>query len=354
VEQSPLPAPVSKLVSESKALESSPSEQEAGPMRTQSPPPAPTATTAPNPGSPQRETAPTTGARAAPLQAGVGRTPHEQEELQAIAAEQLQPPQINEKSASAQPQSTVGPAHRPQSSSPAQPAAEKEDAEELRIQPKIGWGGAYLGYKQSGSFGGLNGSVTIMNALNIETRASYGNWSVSVAVRQFSVDFARDTTNPHLQDSKDFRSISVKPGYGIFYLGVEGRTAPFARLSGTTLDWEDVTSLHGLVGIRIERLFAGRRRKPFLLGLDLEGGLPVAASGNGGPQLSSSSGFGLSLKGYGEKALINSESLRLFFGLEGFGTYDQLSLQGTWSGSSGTAKRTIQDYGARTYLKLDF
>ncbi len=287
-----------------------------------------------------------------PMEKTVKKAPAIDEQPKIVAADELPPaPKKIEKTVHQEPAGEPTETVRPPL--PAQ-AVQAEDEEELRLQPQVGWGGAYLGYQQSGAFGGLNCSVTAMDALSIEVKAAYGSWSLLAAVRQFSVDFARDSNNPLLKDSKDFRSISLKPGYGIFYVGVEGRTAPLARLSGSTLDWEDVTSLHGLGGLHLERLYAGRRRKPFLLGLDLEGSIPVAASGSGGPQLSSSSGFGLSLKGYAEKALINGENLRLNFGLEGFGAYDQINLQGTWNGSSGTVKRTIQEYGARTYLKLDF
>jgi hypothetical protein len=80
----------------------------------------------------------------------------------------------------------------------------------------------------------------------------------------------------------------------------------------------------------------------------------LSASANGGPAISKASGFGLSLKGYAEKAFVSGETFQLKFGLEVSAAYEQTKVEGVWSGSSGTATRTIQEYGSKAYLGWEF
>lgn len=232
----------------------------------------------------------------------------------------------------------------------ADPAPDEET--ELLLQAKAGYGVKYLSLKQSGAFGGVSGVVVPMNALSFEASLLYGKWNLRAGLEKFSADFSTDTTNPRLKDEKEFKSFFLKPGYGIFHLGVEGKTAPVVRTSGTSLDWADATALYGVGGFRIEKAYA--RRRPFLLGLELECAYPLSISGIGGPGFSSPSGFGLSLKGYAEKAVFRREEFRVNLGLEASAAYDKMSWEGSWAGSSGSATRTIQAYGSRLYLGIEF
>lgn len=236
-----------------------------------------------------------------------------------------------------------------------QPEAADEDGPELLMQPKVGYGVRYYEIQQTGAFGGIKGSNIAMNVLSVETNVQYGAWSLQAGLEKFSSEFAGSTTDLSIKSDKDFKHFYLKPGYGIFFLGLDAKTSPIVRASGTTLQWADLTTLSAVGGFRLEKLYNTRRRKPFLLGLGGEASYPLGASGDGGgPSISTPSGFGLSLRGYVEKAIFRREDYQLYFGLDGSAAYDQIKFNGTWNGSSGDATRTIQEYGSKIYLKFDF
>jgi len=232
--------------------------------------------------------------------------------------------------------------------------AEPEQGPELLIKAKTGYGGKFVSVEQKGDFGGVKGMVVPMNALSVEASMKFGEWRASAGLERFSADFAGDTANPISREEKQFRALFLKPAYGIFHLGVQAKTAPVLRTSGTRLEWHDMTALYGVAGLKLEKLYATRRRKPFLLGLDFEGAYPLSVSGTGGASFSSPSGFGLSLRGYGEKTIQSSDAARLSIGLEGSAAYDQIKWNGAIGGLSGSGSLTIQEYGSRLYLGIEF
>lgn len=225
------------------------------------------------------------------------------------------------------------------------PTAEDE---ELRVQVKVGAGAKRVGLEQAGSQGGVKGSITPMNALSVEAGASLGPWHVRAGVERYSGDFATDRTDARLKEKKEFRSFSVRPGYGIFHVGLASKTAPTVRVSGPSLLWEEASALYALVGMRLEKEYL--KRKPYWLGAELEAGRPVGVSGEGSTTLSSPGGFGLYLRGYAEKEILAGEVMSLRLGLEGSASYDKFQ----WTGSSGACSRTMQELGARLYLGMTF
>jgi hypothetical protein len=233
-------------------------------------------------------------------------------------------------------------------------AADPKDQEpELFFQPHVGYGVKYIKLKQGGAFGGGDGGVDLASGPSAGVNLKYGEWGFAAAYENLSVNFPTDSA-ANSKEKKDFKTLSLKGGYGIFFLGAKARTAPLVRAGATALTWADVTTVDALGGLRVEKLYAGRRRRPFLLRGELEGSIPLSASANGGPAISKASGFGLSLKGYAEKAFVSGETFQLKFGLEVSAAYEQTKVEGVWSGSSGTATRTIQEYGSKAYLGWEF
>jgi hypothetical protein len=241
---------------------------------------------------------------------------------------------------------------------PAEPAAllePKEESraptaedEELRIQVKVGVGAKRVSLEQTGAQGGVKGSIAPMGAFSMEAGASLGPWHVRAGVEKYSGDFATDRTNARLKEKEEFRSFSLKPGYGIFHLGVASKTAPTVRVSGASLIWEEASALYALAGVRLEKAYL--KRKPYWLGVELEGSYPLGVSGEGSTDLSSPGGFGLSLRGYAEKEILPGEVMNLKLGLEGNAGYEKFD----WNGSSGACSRTMQELGARLYIGMEF
>lgn len=232
--------------------------------------------------------------------------------------------------------------------------AEPEEEPELMIHVKAGYGAKFVSLQQNGAFGGVKGSMVPMNALSVDTGLKYRDWRVDAGVEKFSADFAADTTNSKIKEEKEFRSFFLKPGYGIFHIGVKAKTAPVVRAIGTSLEWVDITTFYGVAGIRLEKLYAPRKRKPFLFGLDLEGSYPFSIAGQGGQSFSSLRGFGVFLRGYAEKTIHAGEVLKLNIGLEGTAIYEKNQWDGVWGTSSGSGSRTIQEYGSRLYIGVEF
>jgi hypothetical protein len=232
---------------------------------------------------------------------------------------------------------------------------DQEDAlePELHFQPHMGYGVKYVKLKQSGAFGGGDGGVDLGSGPSLGIDLKYGPWSFAAGYENLSVNFPTDST-ANSKEKKDFKTLSLKGGYGIFFLGAKARTAPLVRAGTTALTWADVTTAEALGGLRVEKLYAGRRRKPFLLGGELEGSVPLSASANGGPSISKASGYGLSLKGYAEKAFVEGKAVQLKIGLEVGAAYEQTKVEGVWSSSSGAATRTIQEYGSKFYVGMEF
>jgi hypothetical protein len=232
-------------------------------------------------------------------------------------------------------------------------ASEDAQEPELLFAPHVGYGAKYIKFQQSGAFGGGDGLVNLASGPSVGVNLKYGQWSFAAGFENMGVKFPVDSTT-NTKEKKDFKTLSLKGGYGIFYLGAKARTAPLVRAGTTTLTWADITTIEALGGLRVKKLYAGRRKKPFLLGGELEGSTPISVSANGGPAISKSSGFGLSLKGYAEKAFVEGEAVQLKIGLEISAAYEQSKVEGTWSGSSGTVTRTIQEYGSKVYVGMEF
>jgi hypothetical protein len=247
------------------------------------------------------------------------------------------------------------PAKKPEAPKAAEPVANEGEEPELWIKPSVGYGVRWYQIEQSGAFGGIKGSALAMNVLSFDTMVRYGAWNLDVGLEKFSSEFAGDTTDPTIKSDQPFKHFYLKPGYGIFFLGIDAQTSPIVRASGTTLQWTGLTTLSALAGIRKEWLFDNRRRKPFHLGFEVDGSYPLSVSGDGGaPSASSPSGYGASLRGYVEKSIIRRDEYRLNFGLDGTASYDKLNFNGDWAGSSGGTTRSILELGSKVYLGIEF
>lgn len=273
---------------------------------------------------------------------------HESEPIVAAPAAPVAPvaPVVAKKSEEPAPAEEVPDAEKPE--------AIEEDESELIFRPYAGYGMKYVNYKQSGAFGGGSGGVDLAGGPIFGINLRSDDWNFSGAYEKVTVRFPTDSSSTTFKDNIEFKSLTVKGGYGIFFLGAKARTAPLVRAGSGTLSWADITSVEALAGIHWEKLYAGRRKRPYLLGYELEGSVPVSASANGGPAVSKVSGFGVAAKGYAEKAITASEARQLKLGVEAGGLYETKKIQATWSTSIGTATRVIQEFALKFYLGLEF
>lgn len=298
-----------------------------------------------------------------PAEAPKAEEPMKKEEIPAIAEKSAEPVVH-----AAQEKESVALASKPVESAELAEPLEEEEAEdevtaptdnsseepEFLFRPYVGYGAKYVKLAQSGAFGAGDGGVDLASGPAFGAELEYGKWSVAAAFEKMSVKFPIDSTGVASGEYKDFKKLSLKGSYDIFFLGVKARTAPLARAGTAALTWADVTTVEATGGVKFEKVYAGKRKRPFLVGGEVEGSLPLYASANGGPSLSKSSGFGVSLRGYAEKAVSSGKTYQLKLGLDASASYDQLKVDGTWSGASGTATRTIQEYGSKFYVGLEF
>lgn len=233
-------------------------------------------------------------------------------------------------------------------------SAEPQGGEEpeLIFRPYAGYGVKYVTLKQSGAFGEGDGGVDLASGPSVGVDLRYGHWSFTAAYEGTSVDFPVDSGPARA--GQDFKALSLKGGYGLFYAGAKARTAPLVKASATSLVWAELTTIEALGGLRWEKMYAAGRRKPFLLGGELEVSIPVSGEASGGPSISSVSGFGLSLRGYAEKALVSGADYQLKVRLELSAKQEQTQAQGSWSGLMGAADRTIREFGTAVCLGLEF
>lgn len=224
---------------------------------------------------------------------------------------------------------------------------------ELVLEPKFSYGGKYVSLKQSGAFGGGQGSGIAANYLAFETKVSYDKWNFAASIERFSIDLNRDSTNTALRETKTIKNLSLKPGYGIFFTGIQAKTTPFMQISGTAIQWGDVNTVSALGGIRFEKEFSEGRKKPFKMGVESQISYALSGSGNG-PTITSTSGQGLEIKAHAEKTLMNRENYQLNYGVVVQCSAEQLKLNGTWNTATGETKQTNWNTGASFYLGAKF
>lgn len=225
---------------------------------------------------------------------------------------------------------------------------------ELFLHFRAGYGARFLRMEQSGAFGGGSGMVVPMNALSLEAGFNYGDLRLDAGTERFSADFGTSTVNINSTQAKEFRSFFLKAGYGIFHLGVHSKTAPVVRASGTTLEWVEAASFHGVSGFKLEKVYSGSRKKPFRVGLDIEGTTPLGIAGKGAARFSSPKGYGANLGVYAEKTVRSGDAGKLNLGLKAGAAYDRLQWHGDWSGAAGGITRTIQDYSFSVFMGFEF
>lgn len=229
-----------------------------------------------------------------------------------------------------------------------------ENEEELSLRIDAGYGGRYVDFKQAGAFGGIQGGVLPMNVVSINAGARYASLDFQASFEQFSAEFPGSTVDPRARERKTFRKISLRPGVGPFFAGVEARMAPVVRTSGTTIGWTVLNSVSAVAGLGLKSEFAAETPKAFTLGADLGGAIPVSLSGDGGAAFSAPSGWAASAKVFAEKTIQSGSAGRLRLGMDLSALYDDLKFRGSWQGSTGGVNRILQDYGARIYLGATF
>jgi hypothetical protein len=224
---------------------------------------------------------------------------------------------------------------------------------ELVLEPKFSYGGKYVSLKQSGAFGGGQGSGIAVNYLAFETKVSYDKWNFAAFIERYSIDLNRDSLNTTLRETKTIKTISLKPGYGIFFTGIEVKTTPFMQVSGTSIQWGDVNTVSALGGVRFEKEFSEGRKKPFKAGVESQIDYALSGSGNG-PTITSASGLGFEVKAHAEKALMRREDYELNYGVVVQCSAEQLKIKGTWNTATGETKQTNWITGASFYFGAKF
>lgn len=226
--------------------------------------------------------------------------------------------------------------------------------EELKLSFDVGYGTTLMNLNQTGAFGGIEGLSQAINTVQVEAETHYKKWHAVFEFSNYSLDFGTDTSNAASKESKNFRDFSVLGGYGIFDFGIHGKTAPILKTSGaTTLNWVDFTTVSAVAGMHFDKEFVGPSRRPFrfLSAFRLE--YPWQAGGSSGMRASSVSGFAVKVRGGAEKQLNRSQDIRLFMGLEGGASYEQLRFNGSFDGASGDITRTLQEYEALITLRME-
>ncbi len=228
--------------------------------------------------------------------------------------------------------------------------------QELELELKAGYGAGIVLFKQTGAFANVSAGAIVLNIAAIETGVRYGDAFGLAEFSSYSLNMGTNWANPAESQSKSFQRLGLKGGYKIFYVGVEGVSAPVFRAgSGTTLHWGDITSLSAVGGVRLESSkIGGKSGRRFGFFGSFEAGIPLqVGSATAGLTASGISGYSAKLQLGCRKAITSAQaSIQIYLGLSLLDSFGQIKYIGTWSGSSGDVKRTIQDYQSLLSIQL--
>lgn len=233
-------------------------------------------------------------------------------------------------------------------------APKQEEDTELNLRLSTGYGASLVGYQQSGAFGGIKGFPIAINVFGVSAEADYDKWRGHFSFSRYSLNLGTDTANPSAKESKTFQDLSFAGGYGIFTLGLHGKTTPVMKTSGATgVLWGDLTTMWAQAGVHLEKTATGRSQRPYRLTFDATAEYPVSSAGSAGLNISDLSGYGLKLKGRAQKALFKGPNPQIFLGIEGIAAYGHLEYNGSWSGLNGAITQNLQEYQALISLTVE-
>lgn len=225
---------------------------------------------------------------------------------------------------------------------------------DLFLKLKMGVGAQYLSFQQSGVMGDGHAAGISPNQTKVDARAEFGAWSVEGSYEHFSLNFNSDTGLARPRQTKEFQSLSLKPGYGPFFVGLKAVTAPVMYIDGQTIDWSETSTVSALFGFRREKQFLGSSGRPFNLGFEFEGSSLLNVKAQMPLEVSSGTGYGVRLSVYAEKIVSYWDQNQVWIGIQSDVKQESTKLTGRWQSSEGEFSRSNLNVGTLIYLGLHF
>lgn len=231
---------------------------------------------------------------------------------------------------------------------------ESEKPTDLFLKLKLGVGAQYLSFQQSGVMGDGHAAGISPNQTKVDARAEFGAWSVEGSYEHFTLNFNSDTGLARPRQTKEFQSLSLKPGYGPFFVGLKAVTAPVMYIDGQSIDWSETSTVSALFGFRSEKQFVGSSGRPFHLGFEIEGSSLLSVKAQMPLEVSGGTGYGVRLSVYAEKRVSQWDQNQVWVGVQADAKQESTQLRGRWQSSEGEFSRSNLNMGSLIYLGLHF